>query len=155
MPQLLNIITDPNPILRKKSRKLDPKKLKTRQIQELCEDMVLTMLEKDGVGLAAPQIGKNIRIITVNMKDGAICMINPEITKRSWLKEWGAEGCLSIPGVFGQVRRHKKVDYSYIDGNGKVIKTSASGLLARVLQHEIDHLDGILFTDKARDITPN
>ena len=153
MPKLLTIITDPNPILRKRSAELAPEKIKTAKIKELCADMALTMLKKDGVGLAAPQIGKNIRVIAVNTKDGVVCLVNPVLTKVSWLKEWGSEGCLSVPGVFGQVRRHKKVDCSYLNKDGKKEFMSASGLLARVLQHEIDHLDGILFTDKARDIT--
>lgn len=152
MAKILTIITDPNPILRKRSAELALGKIKTKELKELCADMALTMIKKDGVGLAAPQIGKNIRVITVNTKDGAICLINPEITKASWLKEWGAEGCLSVPGVFGQVRRHKKVDCSYLNKDGKKEFMSASGLLARVLQHEIDHLDGILFTDKAKDL---
>src|SRR3989339_1774921 len=97
MPKLLTIITDPNPILRKRSAELAPEKIKTEKIKELCADMALTMLKKDGVGLAAPQIGKNIRVIAVNTKDGVVCLVNPVLTKVSWLKEWGSEGCLSVP----------------------------------------------------------
>ena len=110
------------------------------------------MLEKDGVGLAAPQTGKNIRLCVVNTKEGPICLINPEITKKSWKKEWAEEGCLSIPSIFGQVRRHKNITCKYIDKDKKIIKLDADGLLARVIQHEIDHLDGVLFIDKAKDI---
>jgi len=110
------------------------------------------MLESDGVGLAAPQIGKNIRLCVINAKEGPICLINPKITKKSWTKEWGEEGCLSIPNVFGQVKRHKKITCQYFNLSGKVLKLSAEGLLARVIQHEVDHLDGVLFIDKARNV---
>ncbi len=144
MPKLLNIITHPNPILRKKSAEI--KKI-TPEINRLILDMEKTMLEKDGIGLAAPQIGKNIKIVIVNTKDGPIHMINPKITRKSWRKEEGEEGCLSIPGIFGKVKRHKKMRAIYYDKNNNKIKLKAEGLLARVIQHEIDHLNGILFTD--------
>ncbi|MEA3464165.1 MAG: peptide deformylase [Patescibacteria group bacterium] len=146
--KLLPIIINPNPILRKKS--VEIKQIQAKQFQQLCLDMGRTMEEKDGVGLAAPQIGKNIRLIVINTKDGHVCMINPKITKKSWAKEWGEEGCLSIPNVFGQVKRHKKINCEYLDKNGKEIKIIAQGLMARVIQHEIDHLDGILFIDKTK-----
>ena len=148
IPKLLPIITNPNPILRKKS--VEIKQIQTKQFQQLCLDMAKTMKEKDGVGLAAPQIGQNIRLIVINAKDGAICMINPKITKKSLIKEWGEEGCLSIPNVFGQVKRHKKITCKYLDKNGKENKIQAQGLMARVIQHEIDHLDGVLFIDKIK-----
>jgi peptide deformylase len=111
-----------------------------------------TMKEKDGVGLAAPQVGQNIRLIAVNTKDGVACMINPKITKKSWAKEWSEEGCLSVPGVYGQVKRHKKINCVYLDKNGAKIKIQAEGLMAVVIQHETDHLDGILFIDKAKKL---
>lgn len=148
--ELLPIIINPNPILRKKSAEI--KQIKTEQFQELCLNMVKTMLEKDGIGLAAPQIGQNIRLVVVNTKDGAICMINPKIIRKSLTKKWGEEGCLSIPNVFGEVKRHKKIKYIYCNKNGKQINANASGLMARIIQHEIDHLDGILFIDKAKNI---
>ena len=148
--KLLPIITNPNPILYKKS--VEIKQVQAKQFQRLCLDMAKTMKEKDGVGLAAPQIGQNIRLIVINAKDGAICMINPKITKKSLIKEWGEEGCLSVPDVFGQVKRHKKITCKYLDKNGKEKKIQAQGLMARVIQHEIDHLDGILFIDKAKGI---
>ena len=150
MSRLLPIIINPNPILRKKS--VEIKQIQAKQFQQLCLDMGRTMKEKDGVGLAAPQIGKNNRLIVINTKDGHVCMINPEITKKSWAKEWGEEGCLSVPDVFGQVKRHKKINCKYLNKNGKEIKIIAQGLMARVIQHEIDHLDGILFIDKAKII---
>jgi len=150
MSKLLPIIINPNPILRKKS--VEIKQIESKQFQQLCLDMAKTMQEKDGVGLAAPQIGRNIRLIVINTKDGAVCMINPVITKKSLTKEWGEEGCLSVPDIFGQVKRHKKITCKYLDKNGKEKKIKAQGLMARVIQHEVDHLNGALFIDKARDI---
>lgn len=117
--------------------------------------MSKTMLKKEGVGLAAPQTGKNLRIIVINSKDGVIGAINPKIVKKSWARVLGREGCLSLPGIFGQVKRHKNITVNYYDIDGKKIKLTAQGMMARVLQHEIDHLDGILFTDKAVNIEKN
>lgn len=114
--------------------------------------MAKTMLKTDGVGLAAPQIGKNIRLAVINSKDGIFCLINPKLTRRSWTSESAEEGCLSIPGVFGKVKRHKKISLTYYNQEGKKSKLTASGMMARVIQHEIDHLDGILFIDKATDV---
>ncbi|MFH1662170.1 MAG: peptide deformylase [Candidatus Falkowbacteria bacterium] len=147
MSKILPIITNPNPILRKKSQEIKKDEIKSKQFQEICFDMEKTMKEKDGAGLAAPQIGKNIRLIAVNSDNGAINMINPEITKKSWAKELGEEGCLSVPDVFLKIKRHKKVNCKYLDINGNEKKIKACGMLARVIQHEIDHLDGILFID--------
>lgn len=152
MPKILKIITNPNPILREKSVELEEEKISSKEIKELCLDMAETMIKKDGVGLAAPQIGKNIRLIVINTKDGEIFMINPKIVKKSALKEWGEEGCLSVPDVFGLVKRHKKIHCQYIDLSGKITKMKADDLMARVIQHEIDHLDGVLFIDKAKEV---
>ena len=152
MPKILPIIINPNPILRKKSIQVKRDEIKSKEFQRLCLDMAETMKEKDGIGLAAPQIGKNIRLIVVNTADRAVCMINPKIIKKSWAKELGEEGCLSVPGVFGKVKRHKKIDCKYLDKTGKEVKIKADGLMARVIQHEIDHLDGILFIDKAKNL---
>ena len=79
-------------------------------------------------------------------------MINPKILKKSLFKEWDEEGCLSVPGFFGQVKRHKKITLEYLDANGKLQRLDAEGFFARIIQHEIDHLNGILFTDKAKDL---
>jgi peptide deformylase len=152
MSRILKILTNPNPVLRKKSKRLGAEEIKSKEIKNLCADMVKTMLAKDGVGLAAPQIGKNIRLCAVNTKDGEICLINPKIIKKSWAKELGEEGCLSFPGLFGEVRRHKKIICEFLDREGKENIVEAEGLLARVIQHETDHLDGILFVDKAKNL---
>jgi peptide deformylase len=155
MAKIYPILTVPDPILRKKSVELDFAEFSKRELDELCRNMTATMLESDGVGLAAPQIGKNIRIVIINTADGPVCMINPKITKKSILKEWGEEGCLSLPDIFGQVRRHKKISCLYQDRTGKKISIKAEGLFARVIQHEIDHLDGVLFIDKMRPLKKN
>ena len=145
---ILKIIAIPNPILRKKSKEINLKGINDRSFIKLVSAMEKTMLKTDGAGLAAPQIGENIRLAIVNCKDGPICLINPKIIKKSWTKELGQEGCLSIPEIFGEVKRHKKISLIYYDRAGKKIKQNCQGLMARVIQHEIDHLDGILFIDK-------
>lgn len=150
MPKVLNIITHPNEILRKKSTLIKKVDISKTEMKKLFDDMTLTMLEKDGVGLAAPQIGKNIRLAVINTKEGPLHIINPTIVKFSWAKEWSEEGCLSVPGVFGQVKRSKKITCEYLDKDGNFQTREVAGLMARVFQHEIDHLDGILFIDKAK-----
>jgi peptide deformylase len=152
MPKLLKIYTNPDPLLRKNSKDIKPDNIKQEKYKLLCTDMINTMLKKDGVGLAAPQIGKNIRLIAINLKDGPICLFNPVLTKVSWRQEWGEEGCLSVPLVFGKVKRHVKALCEYINQSGELKKLEANGLMARVLQHEIDHLDGVLFIDKAKGV---
>jgi peptide deformylase len=152
MAKMLKIVKNPDQNLRKNSRELNLDEIKSNQIKKLSEDMALTMIKKDGVGLAAPQIGKNIRLIVINTKDGVLYLFNPKIVKSSLAKEWGEEGCLSVPNTFGQVKRSKKIKCIYLDISGKEIKTEPQGLLARIFQHEIDHLEGILFIDKAKKI---
>lgn len=148
---MLKLIIHPNQILRKRSQEvtnvLDPK------IQQLIPEMLETMRAENGVGLAAPQIGQNIRLTVIGYKDKDLVIFNPELIKKSLLKDWDEEGCLSIPHKFGQVKRHKNVTMKYIDENGKKQTLKASGLLARIIQHEIDHLDGILFIDKVKNLT--
>jgi len=148
MSKLLEVITNPNQILRNKSSLVNLSDIKTKEFLDLCDDMTLTMLKKDGVGLAAPQIGKNIRLLIIHYGGKNIIIINPLITKKSWAKKKAEEGCLSVPNVFGDVSRHKKVICQYININGEKQKLIAEDMFARILQHEIDHLDGILFIDK-------
>ena len=148
---MLKIITEPNPILRKKS--LMVADVLAPKVQKLAKEMMETLLaSEDGVGLAAPQVGQNTRIIVIRHKDADLVVINPKIVKRSLLKEWGEEGCLSVPGKYGEVRRNKQVTVKFLDQFGKEKIAEAKGLLAVIFQHEIDHLDGILFIDKARNI---
>lgn len=152
MAKILPIITHPNKILRKKSEEIETDRINTKEFGQLAQDMTKTMLEKDGIGLSAPQVGKNIRLIVVNTKDGVLVMFNPRITKKSWLKQLGQEGCLSVPNTFGSVKRCKKILCYFFDRKGDRQKIKAEGLLARVIQHEIDHLNGVLFIDKAKNI---
>ena len=148
------IVTVPDPVLRKKARKvteIGP------EIQQLLDDMVETMREAPGVGLAAPQVGVPLRVIVVEYGDEddqekppkLYQLINPEIMRTSPEKETGAEGCLSIPGFGGEVERYLTVTIKGINRRGQQVRVKAEGWLARIFQHEIDHLDGVLFTDRA------
>lgn len=150
---VLKIITIPDERLRQVSAPVDLDDLNDDDFQQFLDDMVETMDTKDGIGLAAPQTGYNIRVITVSSKNGPLIMINPEITKKSITKEWDEEGCLSVPHTFGQVKRYRQIHCRFTNRRGEVKKIAAQGLLARVIQHEIDHLNGVLFTDKAKKIT--
>src|SRR5258708_1708214 len=139
------IITSENPILRQKAKKVhhfDP------SIAKLIDDMFETMGASHGVGLAAPQIALSIRVFVAEFEDHKVAMVNPEIIKAEG-EELGTEGCLSIPGYVGDnIRRATNVVVKGQDARGKPIKVRADGWFARILQHEIDHLDGILFLDR-------
>lgn len=153
MPKQLKIILHPNPILRKHSTPLTAERLAEPGIQALLSDMEETMLKKDGAGLAAPQVGQNIRAIVIRHEKETIFLINPQITKRSWARETDEEGCLSVLDekgeiIYAPVERYKKITCTYLDRKGEKKKLMAEKLLARVIQHESDHLDGILFIDK-------
>ncbi|SKA76197.1 peptide deformylase [Clostridium sp. USBA 49] len=131
-------------ILRKKSKKVD--EINTR-IKILIDDMLETMYKANGVGLAAPQVGILKRIVVIDVGDGPIILINPEIidSQGEYLDE---EGCLSIPGQQGKVLRPEKVKVKALNEKGEEIIIEGEGLLSRALCHEIDHLDGILYIDK-------
>jgi len=148
---MLKIIVNPHPTLRKKTKKVHLDDLP--KLQEFLDKMEKTMLNKDGIGLAANQVDELKRIIIVNTKDGPLALINPILKRKSIKKEESEEGCLSVPGVYGIVRRHKKLSLHAHTRDGLKIKLRAKGLFARVLQHEVDHLDGILFIDKAKKQT--
>ena len=116
-------------------------------IQRLINDMVETMQEADGVGLAAPQVGVSLRVVVLQMPgEEPMAIINPEIVKRGGEQEV-TEGCLSIPDHFGQIKRSAWVIDKGQDGTGKAIRIRAIGLMAEALEHEIDHLNGILYID--------
>jgi len=151
MSKLLQLNYYPDPFLRKKAKEINPRSIDV--MQEFIDDMVLTMKEKDGVGLAAPQVGQSIRLIVIAYKDGPFVLINPELSNFSFRKNIAEEGCLSIPGVNGTVKRNNKVTFRGLDRNGRAIQGVAEGFFARVLQHEVDHLDGILFIDRVQEIT--
>lgn len=153
MAKLLPIKIYSCPVLRQKSRGLKVEELQKKEIQQLISDMEKTMKEKDGLGLAAPQVGQSVRIAVINTEDGCLVLVNPKILHQSWKKEILEEGCLSLPEVYGLVKRSIKVRLVALNKEGKKVKFKASGMFARVIQHEIDHLDGILFIDKAKEIT--
>lgn len=150
MAKVLKIIQERNPVLRKKSENVkDPK---SPEIQKLIQDMLMTMKEAKGIGLAAPQVGHSLRIFTVNIEDKIYVFINPEIKDFGDDKIPFEEGCLSVPKIWGPVTRPKKLTIKALKENGKPVKIRAKGLLARVIQHEMDHLNGILFIDKSEKL---
>lgn len=120
-------------------------------IVKLLVNMADTMYAADGVGLAAPQIGISKRVIVVDAGEGLIEMINPEILEQAG-EQTDNEGCLSIPGMMGEVTRADRVVVKGLNRNGQEQVLEAEGLLARAFQHEIDHLEGILFVDKAKNV---
>ncbi len=140
---ILNILTEGNPILRKKASEID--KI-SKRLRELAKNMLETLYDAPGVGLAAPQVGVSERLIVIDIGDGPIMVVNPQIISREGENK-DVEGCLSIPGRNEYITRAQKVVVTGIDLTGRKIKKEASGLLARAFQHEIDHLDGILFID--------
>lgn len=150
-PNLLPVRLYGDDFLRKKLPELD---FNTKGLQEFIDDLIYTMYKRDGVGLAANQVGSDWRIIVVdpdwaNSEDenkNPIVMINPEILSRSGEIVY-EEGCISLPDIFGSVKRSGKITYSYTDRNGKRITENAEQTKAVVIQHEYDHLEGILFVD--------
>ena len=144
---MLTIITNPHPVLRQRATEVT--EITAPATQKLIDDMIPAMLAADGIGLAAPQINQSVRIIIVNTKDGPQAYINPVIHAFSFTKEIMEEGCLSLPGIFGMVYRATEIDVSVTLRDGTNKRFSAKGLHARVIQHEVDHLNGILFIDRA------
>ncbi len=132
------------PVLRQKAKRVSRI---DSSIQRLIDNMVETMQQVSGVGLAAPQVGVPLRVIVIQMLDEApIAIINPEIVKRAGEQEV-TEGCFSVPGYFGEIKRAESVTVKGLDPNGKKIRIKANGLMAEVLEHEIDHLNGVLYID--------
>jgi peptide deformylase len=146
------ILTSEQPVLRQKAKKL---KRVDASTNKLIDDMLETMRNANGVGLAAPQIGVGLRVLVIEMPEDdeepnagdQVILVNPEIVKSEG-EQFGEEGCLSIPGYVGLVRRANKVTVKGLNRKGKEVKVIGEALLARALQHEIDHLDGVLFTDR-------
>ena len=140
-----------DPILRKTSKEV--KEVNDR-IKILLEDMAETMYKADGVGLAAPQVGLLKRVIVVDIRDeqGLIKLVNPEIIEKDG-EQIGVEGCLSVPGKNGYVERPKTVTVEYTDLDGNIQRKTATDYKAHCFCHELDHLDGVLYTDKVLDLT--
>lgn len=144
------IVKDPDAVLREVAK---PVPKVTSNIQKLLKDMAETMYDAEGVGLAAPQIGISKRVIVVDVGDehGLIEMVNPEIISMDG-EMIGTEGCLSIPNLNGDVKRAEKIVVKGLDRNGNEFTVEATELLSRCFQHEVDHLNGILFTDIALSV---
>ncbi|WP_207229400.1 peptide deformylase [Ktedonosporobacter rubrisoli] len=139
------IVTLGNPILRQKAKKVH--RFDT-SLQKLVNDMFETLHAVNGAGLAGPQIGQSIRVFVAEYEDQRVALFNPEIVKAEG-EELGSEACLSIPGYFGEnIRRSEKIMVKAQDVRGKAVRVPAEGWFARILQHEIDHLDGILYFDR-------
>lgn len=142
------IVKDPDPVLREKAKTVTKF---NRNLHKLLDDMAETMYHAEGVGLAAPQIGIQKRVIIVDTGEedgGLIEMVNPEIVEREG-EQLGPEGCLSIPNLNGDVRRSMRVKLQGQDRNGESVTVDAMEFQARAFQHEVDHLNGVLFTDLA------
>lgn len=154
---ILDIVSVPDPILRKKAHKVTEF---GKEYQELAKNMVETMREAPGVGLAAPQVAVPQRLIVVEYDDDEnedippklFVMANPEIIFASEEKVNGIEGCLSVPDLVGEVERHESITVKGLNRHGKPVRINATGWLARIFQHEIDHLDGVLYTDRASKV---
>jgi peptide deformylase len=166
---MVSIVTIPHPALRKVSKPFSSTEFKAKEFKKLLSDLSAALATRDdGVGLSAPQIAVNKRVFVVsgkvfdtywlNIKTPSLNLppdeyfINPVIIKSSKKLSILEEGCLSIPELYGMVKRPISVSIEYLNQNGEKVEKKATGILARIFQHEIDHLDGILFTDKATDI---
>ncbi len=152
MPYVRQIIHDGHPTLRKIAKKVKPEELDDPLFQQLIDDMLVTMYDAPGIGLAAPQVNVSKRLFTIDLQDedenhGPFVVINPKFVETRGEME-SLEGCLSVPGFVGEITRHEFVAVTGLDRNGKKIRLEGEGLFARCLQHEIDHLDGILFIDR-------
>jgi peptide deformylase len=168
---MVDIVQKGNPVLRQTARTIPVDEIRSAKIQKILEDMKNALtLQDDGVAIAAPQIGQSLRIFIVSKKVAALAKghedmsekglskfkdvvyINPEIKKLSRIKLRLDEGCLSVRYLYGKVERAEKATVTAYDEKGKKFTKGASGLLAQIFQHETDHLNGILFVDKADDI---
>jgi len=140
----LPILRFGNPILRQKSKRVSST---SGSIQKLIDDMIETMQDAYGAGLAAPQVGKLLRVIVIELpEEEPFALINPEVVKKSGEREV-VEGCLSFPGYRGEIKRAVSVTAKGLDRQGKAVRIKARDLLAQALEHEIDHLNGVLYID--------
>ena len=155
---LRKIVTLPDPILRRKARTVTSF---DSELQSLVEDMIETLREAPGVGLAAPQVGISDRLIVVEYPEDdeqedapkkLYIVVNPEIKDMSTETEMGIEGCLSIPGLHGEVDRALAVTVKGLTRHGQPVRIKAKGWLARIFQHEIDHINGVVFSDRAAKV---
>jgi len=157
---VLEIMTVPEPVLRRKARKVTGY---GQGLQKLIDDMIETMRQAPGVGLAAPQVNQSLRVIVVEYGEvddegeeitpiKLYAVVNPEVTRVSSETELGTEGCLSVPELVGDVERPDAVTVKGFNRHGQPMRIKADGWLSRIFQHEIDHLNGVLFTDRAERV---
>lgn len=140
------LVTYPDPILNKKTALVE--NVNDPEIKSLISEMLFELEKNNGLGIAAPQVGKSLRVCIIKLEGKTHVLINPQIIKKSWRKEVGEEGCLSFPGIFVPIKRHAKVTVRTLDEKGESRTLKAKGLLARAFQHEIDHLEGITIEDR-------
>lgn len=146
---ILKIIEAGAPILKETAK---PVGHITKHTKKLLDDMAETMYKAEGVGLAAPQINQSLQLVVLDDGNGLIELINPEILEHSEETEMGVEGCLSVPGYYGNVSRYKKIKVRALNRHGKTVIYEPEDFLARIFQHEIDHLYGKLFIEKAENL---
>lgn len=142
------VIVEGDPLLRRRAEEVTAAELASAEFRRLVEDMVETMYAERGVGLAAPQVGIGKRVFVAEGPHGSVALVNPIFSAKSWKMTKDEEGCLSVPGQYGKVLRHKSLRVKALTINGEELDFKAGGFFARILQHENDHLDGILFIDR-------
>ena len=146
----MDIIKYPDPVLKRGGREVESF---DAELAETAKQMMTAMYRFGGVGLAAPQVGLEVNLLVLNPKgddtvpDGEMVMVNPKLVYKKGM-EWGEEGCLSFPGIYGEVERYQKIEVEYQDLEGNKHSVRANDFLARVIQHEMDHLDGVLFVER-------
>lgn len=155
--KILQIAQLGHPVIRERAKEI--KNITDNSVQELVDDLIMTCQDFDGVGIAAPQVYESVRLFIVWSRSGPrypdapdmdpVAMINPKIISRSKGKKKDWEGCLSVPGIRALVQRPEKIRIEYADRRGKVTQKNLSDFVARIFQHELDHLDGIIFLDRA------
>ncbi len=149
-----NVLISPDTKLRVISTEMTAQEISSPETEEFIKDLIETMRTENGIGIAAPQVNVHKRIIIVDTgHNKPTAFFNPKIISKSFLKIESEEGCLSVPGVFGMVKRHRAVTLSAFDIKGEESTFRVEGLMSIVFQHEIDHLDGILFIDKVSRYT--
>jgi len=149
MPGLLRVLTRPNPALHERANPVDADALARLRGAGFLDALIATMRAEDGVGIAATQVGAPHRIFVALEETTPVVYVNPEIVSQSTQAVVDTEGCLSVPGIIGTVRRARSVTLRAMDADGHPMERRARGLIARIYQHEIDHLNGILFIDRA------
>ncbi len=151
--QALKVLHSPDKELRVVSKPVAVDRAASPDMKALIEDLKITMKKENGIGIAAPQVGVHERVIIVDMNNKPTAFINPEISEKSFKLVDSEEGCLSVPGQWGLVKRHRSVTVKALDTHGNPVSFKVTGLIAIIFQHEVDHLDGVLFIDRAEALT--